>query len=316
MPKVSIIVPAYNEGARIIKCLNSLVNQTFSDIEIVVVDDGSTDDTLDILNNYNNDKLVILSKENGGQGSARNLALKKSKGEYIMFVDADDYVDETIVEKLYNSVLNENADISVCDIYKVINGKTYIFNNFDYFTSDNVLNLMMSHPGPVARLYKKDLFIKNNIYFVEGKINEDLGTIPLLGIYANKVSYIKEPLYYYIIHDNSTTKPKKYNKKLEDIFYILEYLTDEFNKRSNEKYKDVLEYLYIEHLLYSASLIFMSFDEGIEQINKIRKIIKKKFFSWKHNKFYKQKSIKFKLICNLIYSGQLWIVKKLKKFRK
>ena len=316
MLKVSIIVPAYNESSRIIKCLDTLVNQTFKDIEIIVVDDGSTDNTLDVLNNYKNDKLVILSQKNSGQGSARNLALKKAKGEYIMFVDADDYVDKTIVEKLYNSLLREKSDISVCDICKVNNEKKFIFYNFDRFTDDSVLNFMLSHPGPVARLYKKELFVNNDIYFVDGKINEDLGTIPLLGIYANSVSYVSEPLYYYVIHDNSTTQSRVFNKKMEDIFYILDYLSSEFAKRTTGQFNDVLEYLYIEHLLYSASLNFVSFDEGIPLINRIREIMKEKFSLWRANRFYKHKGIKFKFICNLIYKGNFWLVKILKKVRK
>lgn len=316
MVKVSIIVPAYNESLRIRKCIDSLLNQTYKDIEILVIDDGSTDNTVSILNEYNDDRLKVISKTNGGQGSARNLGIKKANGEYLMFVDSDDYVSETIVEKLLKNT-DKDTDITICNLYKVFGSSFVKFNNLDYFSNDNVYNFMLSHPGPVGRLYKKSLFLDNDIFFVEGLINEDLGTIPLLGIYAKKINTIDDSLYYYVIHENSTTMQTKFSDKLKDIFKIMEHLKKEFEKRSDNKYSDVLEYLYTEHLLYSASLKFINFgNQGFSEIKKIISIIKKEFPEWYKNPFYKKKSIKFKVICHLVYNNHLRTVKLLNKFRK
>ena len=317
MRKVSIIVPAYNEGVRIKKCLNSLINQSYKNIEIIVINDGSTDNTLDILKSYDDNRLVILTQKNKGQGAARNLGIKKASGDYLMFVDADDYVDKDIVKKLLNVIKDNNSDIAVCDLYKQYGEKNILFKNFNYFTSDNVINFMMSHPGPVGRLYDRNLFLKNNISFVEGLINEDLGTIPLLGIYAKKIAYLKEPLYYYVIHENSTTQQTVYSKKLEDIFEILEHLKKEFKKRANSKYDNVIEYLYVEHLLYSASLKFIDFgDMGIRQINRAISIVDSNFPNWKDNLYFKNRNLKFKCICYIVYNKHFRILKVLKKLKK
>lgn len=316
MVKVSIIVPAYNESLRIKKCIDSLLKQTYKDIEILVIDDGSTDDTVSILKEYNDNRLKVISKTNGGQGSARNLGIKKANGKYLMFVDSDDYVSEKIVEILLENT-DKDTDISICNLYKVFDNTYVKFNNLDYFCNDNVYNFILSHPGPVGRLYKKSLFLDNDIFFVEGLINEDLGTIPLLGIYAKKINVIDDPLYYYVIHENSTTMQTKFSDKLKDIFKIMEHLKIEFLKRSGDKYNDVLEYLYIEHLLYSAPLKFINFgSKGFSEIKKIISIIKKDFPQWDKNPFYKKKSIKFKIICHLVYNNHLKTVKILNKFRK
>ena len=317
MKKVSIIIPAYNEGDRIKKCLNSLIIQSYKHIEIIVINDGSTDNTLDVLKSYNDDRLVILTQKNKGQGAARNLGIKKASGDYLMFVDADDYVDKDIVKKLLTAIQDSNSDIAICDLYKQYGDKNVLFKNLNRFSGDNVINFMISHPGPVGRLYDKNLFLKNNISFVQGLINEDLGTIPLLGIYTKKIIYLEEPLYYYVIHKNSTTQQTVYSKKSEDIFEILEYLKKEFRKRSNSKYDKVVEYLYIEHLLYSASLKFIDFgDKGIKQINRAISIVDSNFPNWKDNLYFKNRNLKFKCICYIVYNKHFRILKVLKKLKK
>ncbi len=316
MEKVSIIIPAYNEEKRINKVIDSVLKQTYKNIEVIVIDDGSTDKTVEVVKNYDDERLKIFSKKNGGQGKARNFGISVCTGDYLMFVDADDYVDENIVKNLYECLKENNADVSICNLYKVINNKNVLFKNFEHFTNNDIFNFMMSHPGPVGRLYKKNLFTDNNIEFVSGLINEDLGTIPLLGIYCNKVCYIDDALYYYVIHENSTTMQTKYSKKLEDIFLIMEHLDNEFKNRTNHEYDEVLEYLYIEHLLYSSSLKLINFKEGIKQIKKISTIMKTKYPNWRKNEYLKCKSFKFKIVCLLAYYKKFNILKILNKIKK
>lgn len=306
MIKVSVIVPVYNTSLYLSKCLNSLVNQTLKDIEIIVINDGSTDNSLDIINEFKKDNknIVIINDSNHGQGFARNRGIALAKGEFITFVDSDDFIDYDMLEKMYK--VSKDYDVVVCDINKVLKNKIQVFKNYNKYSKEGNKNLMVSHQGPVARLYRKDLF--NNIKFLEGVYYEDLGMIPVLAQKVNKVKYIEDAMYYYLIRNNSTMKQKKYNKKLEDIFTVIEYL----NKEIDEKYNEELEYIYIEHLLYSASLRFLDFNKK-DMVNKINLIMEEKFPNWKNNKYLKNKSKKFKLVCNLVYKNKYKTLKLIKK---
>ena len=117
--KVSVIIPVYNTEAYLEKCLSSLLEQTMDDIEILVVDDGSTDGSLKIAKEFeaaNPSKIRVFAKENGGQASARNVALKYATGEYLGFVDSDDWVDTTMYQEMYDAAIREDADIVICDM--------------------------------------------------------------------------------------------------------------------------------------------------------------------------------------------------------
>lgn len=306
---ISVIIPAYNEEKRIGKCLESIINQTYKNIEILVIDDGSKDNTVKVINGYKDKRIRVISIENSGQGAARNIGIKKAKGELITFVDSDDYIANNMIELLYNDMIKNKSEISICNIIKVVGEDEIRFNNYENITKDKRTNFIISHPGPVARLYKKELFLKNNLYFLEKMIYEDLGTIPLLGVYTNKISTINECLYYYVIHKNSSMNQVKYSKKLEDIFKVMEHLKNKFGN----KYKELLEYLYIEHLLYSANLRFLNFKEGKKHSIYISKYIKTNFPNWKKNKIYKLKSKKFKFFCNLAYYRLFMLCKIIKK---
>ena len=118
--KVSVIIPAYNTENQITKCLNSVLNQTLKEIEIIVIDDGSTDNTLELINNFKltDSRITVISQENKKQGAARNRGIEIAKGEYIGFVDSDDYIDRDYYVKLYNSAVNNNCDIATTNILK------------------------------------------------------------------------------------------------------------------------------------------------------------------------------------------------------
>ena len=309
---ISVIIPAYNEEKRIKKCIDSVVNQTYNNLEIIVINDGSTDKTLDVLNNIKDARLNIITIKNQGQGHARNLGIKKSSGNLIAFVDSDDYIDEAMIERLYDDMKKNSSDISICNIIKVLGNNETKFNNYNLFFENKKINYMISHPGPVGRLYKKSLFIDNNIYFLEDSIYEDLATIPLLGIYAEKISNIEDCLYYYVIRINSSMNQIKYSKKLEDIFKVMNHLKIEFSK-VDDTYFEVLEYLNIEHLLYSAYLRFINFKEGRNKCIYISNYINKNYPNWNKNKIYKKKSKKFKLFCFFASHKLLFMCKLIKK---
>ena len=301
--KVSVIVPVYNAECYLEKCLDSLINQTYKDIEIILVNDGSTDKSSKIIKEYvkKYHNITSIDITNHGQGYARNLGLKKATGNYIMFLDSDDFVDKNIVQKLVDNI--NNSDVSVCDIYKVFNEEKRLFINYHDYGNDQI-SFMLSHPGPVAKLYKKEVLDK--VYFLENVYYEDLSFTPVVSLNIKKVSYVNEPLYYYVIHDNSTMKQTKYNPKMDDIFKVIDYLSKKL-----KNYPEEFNYLCIEHLLYSATLRYVDYPECREQLNKIHLIMKD--INWKNNKYYQLKSYKFKIICNLASHSHYKLIKLLKK---
>ena len=158
MPKVSVIVPVYNVEKYLSKCLDSLVNQTLKDIEIIVVNDGTKDNSQSIIDKYTkkySKKIKSYIKENGGLSSARNYGLKYAKGEYISFIDSDDYVDLQMFEKMYNEAINHKFDIVVCDTINVYEDKeVYIKSNLGYSDND-INNYIISPPMACCRIYSR-----------------------------------------------------------------------------------------------------------------------------------------------------------------
>ena len=180
MVKVSVIVPAYNAEKYIDKCLESLINQTLKDIEIIVVNDGSKDNTLEKINKYSDKRIKLLNlKENKGIGHARNEGIKKALGEYIGFVDSDDYVDKNMFEKMYEKASKEKLDIVVCDFYKQIENTNQtikeIIPNFKNTTLKNNSNLLLDiNLAPWNKIYKRKLIVDNKIHFDEKLKYEDV----------------------------------------------------------------------------------------------------------------------------------------------
>ena len=182
MPLISIIIPAYNIENYIAKCLDSLLNQTYKNLEIIVVDDGSSDDTGKIVDEYavKYENIKLIHKKNGGVSAARNTGIEVASGYYIGFVDGDDTVDEEMFEVLINNAIKYNADISHCGYKMVFPSRIdYYYNTGILVEQDNQLGLKdliignRVEPGLVNKLYKRELFKKvrlnENI-----KINEDL----------------------------------------------------------------------------------------------------------------------------------------------
>lgn len=313
MCDISVIVPAYNEEKRIKKCIDSILNQTFKNFELIIVNDGSTDNTDLIVRQYlNTDKRIkYIDSKNEGQGAARNKGILQAKSKYITFVDSDDTIENNMLELLYNEMIMKKADVVICDLYKIIENtnKKVVFKNYIKYSNVNKINFMLSHPGPVARLYKKELFIKNKIYFPEKVVYEDLGTIPFIAMKSDRIEYLENPLYNYIIRDNSTMNQKKFSSKIDDIFKIMNIYNDIYDKC---EYKEEIEYLNIEHLLYSAMLRYVDFPSTNNQRKKILNIIKTKYPNWRKNKYYKQKSIRFKIVCELSYKKFYFLLKVIK----
>lgn len=210
MVEVSIIVPVYNVERYLAMCLDSLINQTFKDIEILCVNDGSTDNSLSILMHYSrlDSRIKIINKENGGLSSARNTGMRVACGKYIMFVDSDDWISSVAVENLYNNAVKNDSDLVVfdfvCDDFK--NSRKLIMTIENYgnkyenapFNVDSMKASTYKYI-PVAawsKFYKSDL-IKGKIEFYEDMIFEDVPFWAYIYSHALRITYLPQPFYYY-----------------------------------------------------------------------------------------------------------------------
>lgn len=274
-PKVSVILPIYNVGKYLRQSLDSLINQTLQEIEIICVNDGSTDDSYDILEEYKvkDSRIKVIHKENKGTGAARNDGLRIASGECIGFVDPDDWVKPNMFEKLYNLIKEKDLDIAMC-MPDGFDEKNQINKPFPYFVDANFENIPddkifnwrdlspFSYPMCVwNKLYTKELFDKNNIDFAEGLDFEDHKVIFGTLLTAEKIFFIREKLYVYRFNREGSVLTDN-NRRLIDhieIFNIVENLMRETNTY-NVLRKDFITYK-IHNLLYYYSMIKDEFKE-------------------------------------------------------
>ena len=300
--KVSIIIPVYNGESYVRKCLDSVVNQTYKDLEIIIINDGSKDDTLNILNSYKNKdkRIIIIDKVNEGQAIARNIALTKATGDFVTFVDSDDYVELDYIEKFINLAKKKDYDVAVCNHNLVNEDYENIGTKSFNIIPDDKINFMLTQCGPLGKMFKLSYLKKINFKFLENHIYEDLAVMPYVAIKTKKIEYLKEFKYNYLIRIGSTMNQVKYNPKLNDIFDALDNLTKLFNG----KYSDELEYIYIKHLLHDASLRFLKFNnlESKKALNKINQIMRKRYPKWIKNKYLYLIDKKEVLLTKIIYN--------------
>jgi len=321
--KLSIIVPVYGVEKYIDKCLNSLVKQSLKEIEIIVVNDGTKDNSQKIIDKYVKkypDKIKSYIKENGGQGSARNYGLKKTTGEYIGYVDSDDFVEKDMYKKLYNKAKENNYDIVVCGNYNV--SEDYQNKNIDAFINNYNTDLENIFFGKMAvwnKIYKRDILIKNKLEFKEKVWYEDLAFTLKAIMNSNTFAFIDEPLYDYLIREGSTMNNSNVQRNLEilDAFNdILSYI--QHNKK--EEYFSKIEFLAIDHIYISAivRVLKAEADDKVkrETINKLIDYMNKKFPNYKNNKYIntlsKNRKIIYKLI-NIKMYGLINLIFKVKK---
>lgn len=209
MPKISLIIPVYNSELYLKETLDSVINQTFKDFEVIAINDGSTDSSLKILKEYEGKikNFTIINQENQGVGKTKNIGIKSAKCEYISFLDSDDFISNDYLEELYKLIKNNDADISCC------NFKIYSENrlNFDmpfankscvYKKEEALKKLILDvsiHHFSWGKLYKRSIFTENNIEFYNMYF-EDVATCPKVFFFANKIAITDKALYYYRRH--------------------------------------------------------------------------------------------------------------------
>jgi len=239
--KVSIIVPVYNSEKYLKKCLDSLVNQSLEEIEIILINDCSTDDSLSILNSYKEqypDKVIVKNlTENRGPGGTRNLGIQAAKGEYIGFVDSDDDVSYEMFEKLFKIAKRANYDMVDCAFYDEAlnkNVKTTPKEALGELNSEKRKLIIINSGYMWNKIIKRDIIISNSIRFREKTAYEDLEFIPLVILFCKKICATNMVLYNYRLNDSSITR--KYNTKV----HIYEKMDS--TRALVEKFKEVNAY--------------------------------------------------------------------------
>lgn len=299
--KISIIVPVYNGEKTVVSSLQTLINQSIDNYEIIVVNDGSTDNTKEIIDNLRKehpDLIKVKHTNNQGAAMARNVALEMAEGEYIGFFDSDDFVAFDMYEKLYNEAKNKNADISVCGYYLVSNENIRSFQNgnmeyYDKSIYESPDIFVYGVPYLWNKIFKKEIIDKNNIKFNNFRIFEDLEFTYKMYFLANKIVKVDEPLYYYM-RTGLDTLTSKFTDRFFDIMPSISSLIS-YCKEHNiyEQFQDYLLFVCLNHMylrmnvpvnLHDVKLKFKYIDDCFDYLDH-------NFPNWKcHNYYFENKN--------------------------
>lgn len=252
---ISVIIPIYNVEHYLKRCIESVVNQTYKNIEILLIDDGSTDNSGNICEEikYSDSRIIVFHKENGGLSDARNYGIERAKGNYILFVDSDDYINIKMIEILYNNLIKTDSDISVCRPFKFekeieitenekydIEQELKVYDSIDIFRhmyDDYLVSVVAWN-----KLYKKKIF--EDIRFPVGKLIEDSAILHYVFDRCNRIVYSNLELYYYFQRKNSIMHKMNYNL-LDELDWLYDrilffekkkYIEEEFFKYTLDKY--------------------------------------------------------------------------------
>jgi len=302
--RLSIIVPVYNmaEGGKLEFCLNSLVNQTISDYEIIAVDDASTDNSLEILRNYEKRYpqcfRVLMHDVNKRQGGAKNTGLKVAKGEWIGFIDSDDWIAPDFYEKLLDKAQETGADMVGCD-YSLVHehtfevGKVVQNNNLEQtgiLDDDKHKKLLMRSGSMVIKIYKHTVIKEHNLEFPEKIFYEDNCAGPVWSLYFTHFEKVEEPLYYYYQHSASTVH-RITEQRCRDRMVAAAMMLQECKDRGFlKKYPLEIEYRFTE--LYYAITLF-SYMQGAEKrrlefVRELKQGMISAFPEFQKNPYYQQ----------------------------
>ena len=295
--KISVIVPVYNVENYLEKCLNSLVNQTLEEIEILVINDGSTDDSQKIIDEFQKkfpQKIKAFSKENGGLSDARNFGIDRATGEFLAFVDSDDYVSEVMMEEMHHLAIKNNAEMVICNLQKVDeNGKvTQKLTQIPNLTEEIDLEKNFSVFSDISyfacnKIFKRELFEGKR--FQKGMHFEDIELIPQILLQCKTVAKTDAFHYQYLERSNSISK--SHTERGLDILKAVEsvenaFANSEYSKRKKElKGFQILEGVYT----FLAYLAFVKDDDVYHKMSsELHNFVKKRDISFKEKINYKR----------------------------
>lgn len=299
--KVSVIVPVYNVEKYLSRCLDSLVNQTLEEIQIIVVNDGTKDNSQCIIDKYVERfplKVFSYIKENGGLSDARNYGLKFVEADYIGFIDSDDYVEFTMYEKLYKQAIEYNHDLVICDIqyFWEDNSNIQILKGLkDLEEKDIKRKALLSPLFAWNKLYHKDLFLKSNLRYPTHLWYEDIPVTTPIFVLSKSIGYVNEVLVYYQ-QRSSSIMGAAYTDKLFDIFKELRLMVDFFESENLFiEYRAELEYIHIEQLIIYGGFRFLRTNQYSELLNHSLETMNLKFKNWKSNIYLSKLNFKYRI---------------------
>lgn len=320
MSKVSVIVPVYNAEKYLEKCISSIANQTMKDIEIIAINDGSTDNSLNILDSLSmryKGRLRVISKENGGAGSARNIGIENANGEFIKFVDADDYLKLDILERMYN-IAKENHVSLVRGNYQTILGPIKMEDkcSFSNVKGNQIIDvkankdyIVSETPGIGNKLISRDLI--GDLRFPERTKWEDIAIMPVIVASSERLFHMDEDVYNYRVNMNTTLRDFIYKiPNILDIIKCVETLEKNMSMRGlDEEYKNQIESLYILHTLFRVenAMLWINFPHDKKEvvISSLLGILDAKYPNWQESKIiedYKKRSPLFNFDMNRLDS--------------
>ncbi|MTM09821.1 glycosyltransferase [Turicibacter sanguinis] len=309
MPKVSIIVPVYNVEKYLEKCLDSLVNQTLQDIEIIVVNDSTPDDSQIIIDRYVKQYPHLIKsyiKPNGGIADTRNFGISKVTGEYFGFVDSDDYVELTMFEKMYEEAIKKDADLVSCNFYweyqdKLVQATDGPFKDNREYMTEMIATLW-------TKIYKTSWFNSLDIKFPSGLRYEDSSLLIRLAPHIRRFGFVGEPFVHYVQRTGSITHT--HNHRVRDMLEVFSGIYDYFKQHNLiESYHEELEYLFIKYFLGSSFLRAAQIKDKTERkyvLSNGWKLLNETFPNWKKNHYLNKKKDKKHLYFRMMNSFSYW----------
>lgn len=303
--KVSVIIPVYNTEKYLKRCIESLYMQTYKDMEVLFIDDGSTDGSSKILDEYEQmypELFRVIHKQNSGISDTRNLGISLARGEYITFIDSDDYVLPNMIHRLYETAQSENADIVVCDYYEQRGNHNQLIqvSNFTPTTLQQSGHLLFDiNSSPWNKIYRRELLMKFQIQYPDNVKYEDVYFVFQCLKFAQKIVKVNEPLLYYVIHDQSETTIL--DQRVFDIFKILDLVQDLFREEVSayEGIHTSLEYFCINRLTtYNLQQVYQKDKKLVSMfITKSFQYLDNEFPNWKNNqRFHEDNSFAKRII--------------------
>lgn len=278
MDLISIIVPVYNSEKYLKKCIDSIICQTYKNLQIIIVNDGSTDNSSKIISKYNDKRIEIIDKENGGLSDARNYGMKFAKGKYITFIDSDDIVSINMIEIMYHDIINNKAEIAECQYFRF-----FYENELIETTNKNKKEIVLSCKQECMEILnarKKSmvcgrLFLTSlwdEIEFPKGKYFEDQFTFYKILLKTNKIVEEKTPLYYYRRNPQSIVSVMN-KKKAEDFITATDEMTENIINRYPEYNDDSANIKVINRLICIVSINNAEYKKNKEYLKKVNNYI-------------------------------------------
>ena len=288
--KISVIVPVYNVEKYLEKCLTSLVNQTFKDMEIIVVNDGSTDNSEKIVKEFMKKyaNISYYKKENGGVSDARNYGLRYAKGDYIGFLDNDDYVALDMYEKMYKKITSDDFDFVACDVTYVFPDSERVVETKIKKDTTNIKSLFFDmYPVVWNKLYKRELF--RDILFKKDVWYEDVELLYRIIPYVKKVGVIHEAFNYYVQREGSITH--KVSDKAYDYIDNMNTIVDFYKEKGfYEQYKKELEFIYVRYVFatFIKTVAGFPYVKYMKAVDDAIKSVNEHFPNYRKNRYFKK----------------------------